>query len=279
MKSTIHVPALSHHQVGVVAYHRPVTRLLAFIPHPDDESYSFGGTIALAARRGWECHVVCVSSGEKGKRHDGGPAGREAVGAAREAELRRSCSILGAKPPAFLHMPDGAVRTVELGPSAIAGLLDRFAAEIVVTLGSDGAYGHPDHLAVHRWVSAAWSARPASRGGALLYPVFPRGLFLPQWEKCRHMLGEPPDPPAEAVGSDSFHYEVDIRAVRETKLASIAAHRSQLPGGDPEAIFPPGIVSSLLDKERFHDATGQRSPGTADLLASLSARAEHLRHT
>jgi N-acetyl-1-D-myo-inositol-2-amino-2-deoxy-alpha-D-glucopyranoside deacetylase len=247
-----------------------MARLLAFIPHPDDESYSFAGTLALAAKAGWECQVVCVSSGEKGKRHDGGPGGREAIGAVREAELRRSCSLLGAKPPAFLRMPDGAVSAVALGPSAIAGLIDRFASEIVVTLGHDGAYGHPDHLAVHRWVTGAWSAGPASRGGTLLYPVFPRGLFLPQWEKCRHMLGEPPDPPAEAIGSDSFHYEVDIRAVRETKRASIAAHRTQLPGGDPEGLFPPGVVSKLLDVERFEDASGKRNEATAELLASLA---------
>ena len=216
-----------------------MARLLAFIPHPDDESYSFAGTLALAAKAGWDCQVVCVSSGEKGKRHDGGPGGREAIGAVREAELRRSCSLLGAKPPAFLHMPDGAVSAVALGPSAISGLIDRFAS---VTLGHDGAYGHPDHLAVHRWVTGAWSAGPASRGGTLLYPVFPRGLFLPQWEKCRHMLGEPPDPPAEAIGSDSFHYEVDIRAVRETKRASI------------------GTTSSSC----------MRNEATAELLASLA---------
>ena len=83
-------------------------RLLAFVPHPDDESYSFGGLIALAARAGWECQVVCCSSGEKGQRHDGGPSEPMAVAAAREAELDASCTALGAMPPAFLHLHDGA---------------------------------------------------------------------------------------------------------------------------------------------------------------------------
>ena len=58
--------------------------------------------------------------------------------------------------------------------------------------------------------------------------------------------------------------------MRDRKLASIAAHQSQLPGGDPEALFPPGIVASLLDVEKFEDASGRRDATTAQLLASLN---------
>jgi LmbE family N-acetylglucosaminyl deacetylase len=31
--------------------------LLAIVPHPDDEAYSMGGTLALAARQGAAVHV------------------------------------------------------------------------------------------------------------------------------------------------------------------------------------------------------------------------------
>ena len=53
--------------------------LLAVIAHPDDESYSFGGTLALAAQAGWRCHVLSLTSGEGGKRNDGGPDGQVQV--------------------------------------------------------------------------------------------------------------------------------------------------------------------------------------------------------
>ena len=244
-------------------------RLVAFIPHPDDESYSVGGTIALAARAGWDCHVFCASSGERGKRHDGGATDAESFAAAREAELAGSCEVLGAKPPAFWHVPDGRFSAPPNGEAFVRPILASFRPDVVLTLGSDGAYGHPDHTALHRWVVQAWTAAAEPRP-ALLFPVFPKGLFLPQWEKCRHMLGDPPEPPAEALGSNAWHYEVPVASVREVKRASIAAHRSQLPGGEVEAIFPPGIVAGLLGVERFEDAGGKRHEATAKLLRGLT---------
>jgi N-acetyl-1-D-myo-inositol-2-amino-2-deoxy-alpha-D-glucopyranoside deacetylase len=244
-------------------------RLLAFIPHPDDESYSFGGTIALAARAGWDCYVECASHGERGKRHDGGPATSEQVAEVREAELQASCRLLGARPPAFWGLPDGELRYHRGEHRRIAGAINRLRPDLVFTLGPDGAYGHPDHIALHRWVTEAWVALPATRP-PLLYAAFPPGLFLPQYEKCIGMMGDPPEPPASAIGAIEPHYTVDIDSVRETKLASIRAHRSQLSGGDPEALFPPGIVAALLGEEMFIDAYGQVTPSTASLLASLA---------
>jgi len=247
----------------------PVPTLLALIPHPDDESYSLGGLIALAAAAGWECVVHCASSGEKGKRHDGGETHPAAVRECREAELRRSCEVLGAGAPTFWRLPDGRLAATDPSPAPVSETLRAVAPDIILTLGRDGAYGHPDHLALHRWVTEAWRAFPRPRP-ALLHPVFPKGLFVPQWEKCRHMLGDPPDPPAEALGGGEWHYEVPVAAVSGTKLASIAAHRSQLPDGGPESLFPEGIVRTLLDVERFEDASGRRDETVAGLLASLT---------
>ena len=242
--------------------------LLALIPHPDDESYSFGGTIALAARAGWRCVIECASAGERGKRHDGGPTGREAVGTARMQELSDSCRVLGAEPPRFWDLPDGGFRE---GPSQvprITRLFEEFAPDLVLTLSPDGAYGHPDHIAMQRWVREAWE-EAGPDVPELLYPVFPRGLFVPQWQRCIDMLGDPPSPAAAELGSDAFDYEVPIAAVAETKREAIAAHRTQLPGGDPEAIFPPGIVAALLSTERFQDARGSRRRSASAALAKV----------
>ncbi|MBI5949142.1 MAG: PIG-L family deacetylase [Chloroflexi bacterium] len=242
--------------------------LLAVIPHPDDEAYSFAGTIALAAAAGWECMVHCASRGERGKRHDGGPTGEAALGLAREYELATSCALLGAAPPVSWGLPDGGLRDAPSQAARILGLFRELQPDLVLALGPDGAYGHPDHIAVYRWLREAWESSPAPRP-ALLFAAFPRGLFLPQYEKCIGMMGDPPEPPASAIGSDAAHYSVSIARVREAKLAAIAAHRSQLPGGDPEAIFPPGIVGALVHTECFLDARGAPDPGTAALLASL----------
>jgi LmbE family N-acetylglucosaminyl deacetylase len=243
--------------------------LLAIIPHPDDESYSFAGTIAFAARAGWECLIASATAGEAGKRHDGGAPGLFALRDARERELAHSALLLGAKPPFFLSLPDGDLRHREGGPALVQKLIRRVQPDLVLSLGADGAYGHPDHVVLHGWVQQAWESLPAPRP-ALLFAAFPPGLFLPQYEKCIHMMGLPPRPAAAEIGAATWHYEVDIRAAAEVKLASIAAHRTQLPGGDPESLFPAGIVAALLATERFTDARGARDAQLAATLASLA---------
>lgn len=224
--------------------------LLVFVPHPDDEAYAFGGTMALAARAGWRVRVHCASAGERGHRHDGGPTDPASVGATRRSELAASCAILGADPPHCWALPDGRLAGEARGPALVADALQREAPDLVLALGADGAYGHPDHLAVFRWVVAAHAslARPASR---LLFAAFPRGLFLPQYRRCVGMMGLPPRPPASAIGVAAWPCSLDIRAVAHLKLAAVAAHRSQLPGGDPYAVFPPGILAALMEEERF----------------------------
>ncbi len=247
--------------------------LLAIIPHPDDEAYSFGGTIALAAAAGWRCLVHCASAGEGGKRHDGGPAGATHTGDAREAELAAACAVLGAEAPVVWGLADGGLKAMRPQAGRIDALLRATRPDLVLALGADGAYGHPDHVALHEWVVDGWHGLRPPRP-PLLFAAFPRGLFLPQYERCVGMMGDPPEPPPSAIGSDSWDYTVAIAAVRDVKLAAIRAHRTQLPGGDPEAIFPPGIAAGLLEAEHFTDARGAADAATAALLARLAGSAQ-----
>lgn len=166
--------------------------------------------------------------------------------------------------------PDGELAAAGDEPVArLVALLEKLRPDVVLSLGPDGAYGHPDHLAVVRWVTEATPGREL----AVLYAAFPPGLFVPQYEKClaAGIMGDPPAVAAEDLGVLLADYEVGIPAVRELKLAAIAAHRTQLPGGEPRALFPPGIVDALLSVERFLDGRGVRDPVTARLLQSLIA--------
>jgi LmbE family N-acetylglucosaminyl deacetylase len=190
------------------------------------------------------------------------------LAAARTRELAAACTVLGARSPVLWGLPDGGLAAYAPGPQRVAALLRHLEPDLVLTLGPDGVYGHPDHIAVYRWVKAAWEAAPGRP--PLLLAAFPRGLFLPQYEKCIGMMGDPPDPPREAIGTDSYDYEVKISTVREQKLAAIAAHRTQLPRGNPRALFPKGVVDALLDVERFVDASGAAQPVAAGLLRELA---------
>lgn len=262
--------AVSCRPVPFSRYDRAVTTLLAVVPHPDDESYSFGGTIALAAKAGWTIAIHCASSGEQGERHDGGAAEPAILGPHREQELYASGRLLGIGSYSFWRFPDGQVAPGLQDVARLAAVIRGERPRIVMALGRDGAYGHPDHLAVYRWVRDAWDSLGDSRP-ALLLAAFPAGLFLPQYAKCVEggIMGDPPAVKPGDIGSQDWHYEVPIARVANLKREAIAAHRSQLPNADPDALFPPGIVAALMETERFVDARGTRDEATARLLRSL----------
>jgi LmbE family N-acetylglucosaminyl deacetylase len=133
-------------------------KLLAILSHPDDESLGFGGTLARYAREGIETYLVTATRGEAGRFGSLGKSGDPVeVGRAREAELRAAAGVLGIREVTILGYPDGAVDQV---PAAIAirtivSHIRRIQPDVIVTFGPDGAYGHPDHIAISQFTTAA----------------------------------------------------------------------------------------------------------------------------
>ncbi len=242
-------------------------RLLAIIPHPDDETYGMAGTLALAARAGADVHVLCATRGEQGENFH--PHARTGLAALRTDELTRSCALLGARPPRFLAdehslgLPDGGLADIDSQQLAqrLTPVLRAIQPHVVLALGPDGAYGHADHLALTDAVTRAIADH--RRPLRLLLAAFPPDLFLPQWRRLTAgpnaaQVGR--DPPTLGTPAEAVGLRVDIRSVKDVKLAAIAAHRSQLPDGTPQSLFPPAIVDALLEEERFVFASGPLLP-------------------
>jgi N-acetyl-1-D-myo-inositol-2-amino-2-deoxy-alpha-D-glucopyranoside deacetylase len=255
--------------------------LLAIVPHPDDEAYSIGGTLALAARNGVEVHVLCATRGEGGQSSDPAARSPEQIAAVRMDEMTAACRILGTRPPIFLDYPDGGLAAVNL-PDAVGEIVRAIRAvkpQVVITFGADGVYGHPDHVALHKLVMPAFRAAgggtrfpeetfgPAHAPDRLLWTAYPRGLFRPQWE---HMLRSEHadairqiDPDRLGVDPSEFAVSVDIGAVASLKLDAIRCHRSQLRDGEPRSLFPAGIVPLLLGVEYYQLGGGTSPPPQA----------------
>lgn len=253
-------------------------RLLALIPHPDDESYAMADLLARSAGRGIEVHVVAATRGEGGRDYSRADevSSPSAVAATRAAELDESCALLGLPPPAHLDWPDGGLRAMP-GAQAVADLVDLIRGvdpDLVVSLDQDGAYGHADHVALWEYTRLALASlmtNAPERRRRWLAAAFPRDLFLPQW---RLMTGGPdaasvsddaPDLGSEAAAVD---LRLDVEDP-ERKRAAIAAHRSQLAEGTPESLFPPGVVDALLREECYRLVLGPALV-EADPFAALS---------
>ena len=126
--------------------------------HPDDESLGTGGTLAKYSAEGVETYLLTASRGERGRFGDGGERpGDDIVGEVREAELRAAAKELGLREVTLLGYPDGALDAVDPASAqeTIAGHLRRIRPDVVITFGPEGAYGHPDHVAISQLTTAA----------------------------------------------------------------------------------------------------------------------------
>jgi N-acetyl-1-D-myo-inositol-2-amino-2-deoxy-alpha-D-glucopyranoside deacetylase len=239
--------------------------VLAIVPHPDDEAYSFAGTLAMFARRqeGWRVFLVCASWGERGpgvRAH-----GEAGLAASREAELRESCRAIGATLDGCWGLPDR--RVTEQGSQAhrVGALLAQYAPSVVFTLGPDGAYGNRDHIAVHESVVEAWTASAEPRP-VLLVAAFPRDLMRRQADVSHRVVD--PDIVRRGLGVSEPHYRVSLPAdAVEAKRGAMSAHKSQLRGrGIQNLLVGKGVIEWCLRQEWFLDARGASDLETARLL-------------
>ncbi|MBN2495575.1 MAG: PIG-L family deacetylase [Deltaproteobacteria bacterium] len=230
-------------------------RLLAVVAHPDDETYLMGGSLARAARAGARVQVAFCTRGEAGLDQSGQCAPGPDLAALRTAEARVASRVLGLEAPVFLDLgPDSELSSAD-GDRAVerlAGLLVEHRPDLVFGLARSGVYGHRDHICCTRWLERALaeSAAPAR----LLLADAPAGLFAPllrSLQRASRLVDPDLDPDALGLSAQDEFLEVDIRAWRSVKLQAIAAHASQLPGGDPMRFLMPGLVEPLLDRECF----------------------------
>lgn len=133
-------------------------RLLCVTAHPDDESLGVGGTLAKYANEGIDTYLVTATRGERGRFGDQGESpGLDVVGRTREAELRRAASVLKVRGLHFLDYCDGNLDQAnpEEAIGRIVNHLRRLKPHVVITFAPEGAYGHPDHIAISQFTTAA----------------------------------------------------------------------------------------------------------------------------
>jgi LmbE family N-acetylglucosaminyl deacetylase len=210
----------------------PTGRVLVVAPHPDDEVFGIGGTLALAAAAGAEVAILAVSDGEAS--HARSDAVTSSELRVRRADERREALRrlgLGSARVDRLGLPDGELRTVGgLMAAAIAERLDE-STTCFATWRHDG---HPDHDAVGQAAVAA-----ARRTGARLieYPVW-------AWDRC----------PTGAFPWARAHRVPLGSEIEAAKRAAAGAFVSQLEplGPEPEdgpVVRPESLVQMLRPVE------------------------------
>lgn len=131
--------------------------ILSVWAHPDDEAYLAGALMAQATDNGQRVMCVTATRGEEGSwDHQRWPPAR--MGAIREAELAECLRILGVTEHRWLDYRDATCDAVpdDEGAAKIAAIIEEVVPDTILTFGPDGQTEHPDHIAVHRWVTRAF---------------------------------------------------------------------------------------------------------------------------
>ena len=129
---------------------RTPLRLLGVFAHPDDETFCAGGTFARYTAAGAEAMVVSATPGDAGQIRNARLATRRTLGKVRARELQSACEKLGIQHVQCLDYGDGKLEAVERYSLIrdVTRIIRSFRPDIVITFGHDGAYGHPDHIAI-----------------------------------------------------------------------------------------------------------------------------------
>jgi LmbE family N-acetylglucosaminyl deacetylase len=216
------------------------TRTLVFVgAHPDDDTFTLSGTIALLREDpALRFVLVLATDGEAGEIADDVAIARPALGAHRRDEDAASWQTVGRAPDrtVWLGLPDGGLDRMPrtLLAARIATVLREERPDVVATFGPDGLTGHADHVAVGAATTSAFLdlARDGGPGlRRLLHAGIPQSRFdawnddlaaagLPSWDPTQPYHFRPI--PDATVG-----VEVDCADVADARVAGMRAHRSQ----------------------------------------------------
>ena len=252
--------------------------LVTFHAHPDDESIATGGVMAKASDEGHRVVLVVATKGEHGEVDEGFLEPDEQLWQRRVKETEACAKILGVARVEFLgYVDSGMIGTpendlpesfwqadVDEAVARLATILTEEKADVLTVYDENGAYGHPDHIQVHRV-----GLRAAELAGTpRVYMSTINRDYVQRSLREAAELGEVPadlnpDDLAElGVPEERITTTVDVRPWLVRKRAAMAAHASQI-----------GETSFFLSMapEMFEGAFGQEwfircdaAPGTVE---------------
>ncbi len=272
--------------------------LLAVHAHPDDESFSTGGTLAKYAAMGFQTSLVFCTRGEAGDIQDPAfvpPAPGLAIKDIRKLELERALKVLQVGSVYFLGYRDSGMAgspdnrhpkafaraDLEEATAKLVRIIRRTYPQVIVTYNEKGTYGHPDHIMAHKVTLRAFEAAgdPAFKGRPSLPPWRPSKLYYTAIPLTRLRLmaqmavdrGEKPtfDPESLGTPDEKITTTVDVRAFLDKKFLAIFSHGSQI---GPNSFFkriPEEWKEEAFGYEHFECAKGCTSEQETDLFQGL----------
>ncbi len=243
-------------------------KLMGVLAHPDDESLGFGGTLAKYAAAGIATYLVTATRGEYGwfgvPEHNPGP---DALGKIRERELQQAADILGIQDVTLLDYIDGTLD--QANPQhVIADIvthLRRIQPDVVLTFDPYGVYGHPDHIAICQYTTAAVVlAADASyahglnphRVAKLYYRVETSDDLAIYEQAFGDLVMQVDGTERRGIGWPAWAIttRIDTTDYWQTVWHAVACHKTQLPGYESLRQLPEAQQRRLWGTETYYRA-------------------------
>jgi LmbE family N-acetylglucosaminyl deacetylase len=275
----------------------PTFKLMAVLAHPDDESLGVGGTLAKYASEGVEVFLLTATRGESGRFRGHRPGDDRHPGAAalaeiREQELRTAASVLGVREVSVLDYHDQKLDRADprAAIAQVVAQLRRVRPDVVVTFGPDGAYGHPDHIAISQFTTAAIvaaadpafvvdgaAAPPPHSVAKLYYMAWPESTWSAYQAAFRQLVSivDGVERQATAWPDWAITTVIDTRRCWPTVWRAISCHESQVAAYERLKDLSPEHHESLWGWQSFYRAFSTVNGGRAretDLFEGLGAR-------
>lgn len=249
-------------------------RMLAVLAHPDDESLGVGGTLAKYASEGVDVFVLTATRGDGGRFRGYSPGDPQHPGPLelaniREAELRAAASALGIGEVSILNYRDQSLDRAN-PREAVANIVEhirRVQPDVVLTFGPDGAYGHPDHIAVSQFttaaiVAAADAAFPCDSAktrqphvvSKLYYIAWPEPTWKAYQSAFRKLISRVDGVERQSVPWPDWAITtvVDTRSVWSTVWRAICCHESQVTAYERLTELSPDDHEALWGRQSFY---------------------------
>ena len=135
---------------------RQLGTILSVWAHPDDESYSCAGIMALAVENGQKVVCITATKGELGVQY----AKRwppDQLADIRAEEMEEALDIIGVNDHHWLGYADGGCKQIPVAEAAakLKQYIEQYSPDTILTFGPEGLTGHDDHCSVSRWVDEA----------------------------------------------------------------------------------------------------------------------------
>jgi LmbE family N-acetylglucosaminyl deacetylase len=206
--------------------------------------------------------LVTATRGEGGRLRGHPPGhpqhpGAAAVAAVREQELNGAAAALGIREVTLLGFQDGQIDRVDPREASgrIAAEMRRLRPDVVMTFGPDGAYGHPDHIAISQFTTAAilraGGDLPVSK---LYYLAWPQSTWTAYEAAVKKLTCTVDGVVRQATPWPDWAIttSIDARQMWPTVWRAVSCHQSQLTGYGPLSTLPPEHHEAIWGRQSFY---------------------------